>query len=468
MQTTTFARLKQFGLRWVTLYVLFYLLFDDNVSGFLAVTPAGVGEPLVAWVHEVLFSFWSVIVPWVGAHVFGHQLQAAGTVDDRLFGYLEAGIVFVLATAVAGVWTYLDRTYQPERNIYEATRLLARYVLAAIMFSYGFDKTFHIQMPYPGPTLLMQPLGDLTADSLLWALVGQSTLYSFFAGFAEVAGGALLLFRRTSTLGALVIIGVMTNVALLDLSYNVSARFVASQYLLIAIFLVAADARRLANAILFYRPLTGVSLKSGWLKGRWVPVCTAVKILIILWMIVPTVLFQVSMANGGIAAQQLPMNGLYSVNHFQWSNPKQATNKGDTSTWERVAIEGHYPVFLSISNGSFAFSGGQTLTVRTATDAIENYSLRTYPVDKNHGRFKVTGCVAVGNPDYICAFQPDPSPTRNVLNYVVGTGGMELKGNVNGRLLSMRLTRVNTSDFLLERSSRVRIVEPDNTAWERQ
>jgi hypothetical protein len=38
---------------------------------------------------------------------------------------------------------------------------------------------------------------------ILWTFMAASTGYTIFAGLAEAVAGLLLLFRRTSTLGAL-------------------------------------------------------------------------------------------------------------------------------------------------------------------------------------------------------------------------------------------------------------------------
>lgn len=55
---------------------------------------------------------------------------------------------------------------------------------------------------------------------LLWNFIGASAAYTIFTGVAEVLGGLLLVARRTALLGALVCIGVMSNVVLLNFSYD--------------------------------------------------------------------------------------------------------------------------------------------------------------------------------------------------------------------------------------------------------
>ena len=91
-----------------------------------------------------------------------------------------------------------------------------------------------------GPDRLAEPLGNYSPFALMWTFMGYSKPYTIFAGVGEVIGGVLLLFRKTTTLGASLSCGVMANVLALDSSYGVGLRVLVSLYLLLAIFLLAA------------------------------------------------------------------------------------------------------------------------------------------------------------------------------------------------------------------------------------
>ncbi|HEX3128156.1 MAG TPA: hypothetical protein VH394_12570, partial [Thermoanaerobaculia bacterium] len=77
--------------------------------------------------------------------------------------------------------------------------------------------------------------------------------YIIFTGAAEVLGGVLLATRRTTLPGALVCIGVMSNVVLLNLSYDVPVKLFSSHLLLMAVFLAVPDLRRLASLFVWNR-----------------------------------------------------------------------------------------------------------------------------------------------------------------------------------------------------------------------
>src|SRR6185436_5234324 len=116
--------------------------------------------------------------------------------------------------------------------------MAAHYQLFAQMLSYGIAKVLKLQFAAIGPIGLLRTYGEDSPMRLLWAFMGHSRPYNWFIGLSEVVGGVLLLFRRTTTLGALLLIAVMTNVVMLNLCYDVPVKLHAS-HLLIAAIVVA-------------------------------------------------------------------------------------------------------------------------------------------------------------------------------------------------------------------------------------
>ncbi|MFY9224894.1 MAG: hypothetical protein WAQ98_19635, partial [Blastocatellia bacterium] len=68
---------------------------------------------------------------------------------------------------------------------------------------------------------LIQPFGDASPMGLAWTFMGASYSYNFFAGMGEMLAGFLLIFPQTATLGALVAIGVISNIVMLNFSYDI-------------------------------------------------------------------------------------------------------------------------------------------------------------------------------------------------------------------------------------------------------
>lgn len=95
-----------------------------------------------------------------------------------------------------------------------------RYFVAFWMFVYGSAKIFRTQFV----TLLHQldtPFGDLSGFALVWGFFGYSDTYRLFIAAGEIGGAALLLHRRTTPLGALLLFGMLANIVLIDIVYAI-------------------------------------------------------------------------------------------------------------------------------------------------------------------------------------------------------------------------------------------------------
>lgn len=222
---------------------------------------------------------WGVVTTWVGHNVLGITreipIQVTGSGDTTsdwvsLFCYAVLALVASLAWSLAG----RARTDHPRHR--EALRVLLRYALGLTMFSYGIIKVFRGQFPAPHDARLMQPYGDSSPMGLLWTFMGYSGPYVVFSGLAETAGSLLLFFRRTTTLGALVLAAVLTNVVMLNFCYDVPVKINSAHYLAMAFVLLLPDLRRLADLLVWNRP-TAPARYALELPRRWMriarPLC---------------------------------------------------------------------------------------------------------------------------------------------------------------------------------------------------
>src|SRR5258708_5283475 len=85
----------------------------------------------------------------------------------------------------------------------------------------------------------------------------------------ETLGGVLIFWRRTTTLGALISIAVMSNVVMLNFCYDVPVKLYSAHILLMEGFLVLPDARRLLDVLLFNRPTAARAFAPSVLSPRW-------------------------------------------------------------------------------------------------------------------------------------------------------------------------------------------------------
>jgi hypothetical protein len=78
-----------------------------------------------------------------------------------------------------------------------------------------------------------------------WLFIGYSTPYQVFSGVAEVLVAILLVWRRTSLLGALLAVGVFSNVVMLNLTYDIPVKIFSLNLLVASLFLVWQERERL-------------------------------------------------------------------------------------------------------------------------------------------------------------------------------------------------------------------------------
>lgn len=101
---------------------------------------------------------------------------------------------------------------------------LLRMAVAAELLVYGWSKVFLMQMGRADFSDALVTHGEMSPMGLLWRFVGYSPLFQVLSGCAEVLGGALLLWRRTVWLGALVGMFDMGFVFILNLAYDVPVK----------------------------------------------------------------------------------------------------------------------------------------------------------------------------------------------------------------------------------------------------
>jgi uncharacterized membrane protein YphA (DoxX/SURF4 family) len=204
---------------------------------------------------------WNSFLLWVGRHVLGIRgaIPTAETGSgDRSIDWIRLFCFAALALLVTILWSVLPswraRRRREHERLHRFLRIVVRYTLGLVMLGYGVGKLVGGQFPPPGAGRLLQTYGDSSPMGLLWTFMGASPAYVVFAGAGETLGALLVLFRRTTTLGALVLVAVLTNVVMLNFCYDVPVKINSTHYLAMSLFLLLPDLRRLSNVLLFDRP----------------------------------------------------------------------------------------------------------------------------------------------------------------------------------------------------------------------
>jgi uncharacterized membrane protein YphA (DoxX/SURF4 family) len=219
--------------------------------GALSVFPFPIGTiPKTEWLRDLLNTPLQLAVSWFAQDVLGlaAPMMARTGSSDRLWDYVQLLVIAIVAALGTIVWSVVDRRRTAYPRLAYGAQIALRYFVASVMLYYGFGKVLKLQFPDLTPGWLDRHVGEMSPMGLLWTFMGFSRAYTVFAGIAEVIGGVLLLGRRTATLGALIIIAVMTNVVVLNFCYDVPAKLYALQLLVMAVLIAAPNARRLVAA----------------------------------------------------------------------------------------------------------------------------------------------------------------------------------------------------------------------------
>lgn len=194
---------------------------------------------------------------WIGRNIIGinynYNVSGSGS-GDHTFAYVTLFINLMLTLVFSSLWIFLDKKTKSYNKLFYAFIVILRIYLIFFMFSYGFVKIIQLQFPYPSLTRMLQPLGDFSPMGLAWTYLGYSKGFNIFMGIMEISGGLLLIPRRTSTLGALITMGVMMHVAIMNFMYDIPVKNFSIHLTLIAFLIFSTDLKRFINVFIKNKP----------------------------------------------------------------------------------------------------------------------------------------------------------------------------------------------------------------------
>jgi hypothetical protein len=337
---------KRIAFRFVFSY--FSLFFFTSVVDLI---------PFSGFLLRQYSALWYAIVVGLEKHVLhtGYEmypLDGNVSISNLAFGTILFFCYVTLAVAATVVWSLLDRRRDDYRQLHQWLLLLVRWWLALRMIPYGIIKVIPSQMTAPLPlSYLTERVGDLTPMRMLWMFVGSSPAYETFIGCAELLGGVLLLFPRTTLLGALVSFADMVMVVALNLCYDVQVKMLSLHLLAMSFLLIAPHLRRLADLLIFNRrvePAEAPPLSS----HRWLNRSLQVLVLLL-------GLYEIGTSLRGARARyekahppRPPLYGVWSVEDFVVDG-KDVPLFADPQRWRSVTFYKAGKLSVELMIGSF-------------------------------------------------------------------------------------------------------------------
>jgi uncharacterized membrane protein YphA (DoxX/SURF4 family) len=355
--------------RAVAIYAVLYTL-----PGIFAVVPG------LEWLADLYDSGWKALIERL-ADTFQLdvliQAEENGS-GDTSAAYLTLVCELAVAAIGAAVWSALDRSRTAHPRAAQLLRVYLRFVLAYSMMWYGLAKILKSQFPFPTPGRLMQPFGEASPMGLLWTFMGYSTAYTVFAGVAELTGGLLLLWRRTTALGALLLVIVLSHVVLLNFTYDVPVKLYSLHLLAIAVLLLLPHAGRLIDVLVRNRATEPVDLGRFPAPPRWHRALRIGKVLVVALMLFTSLHESWRVYTElGDGADRHPLYGAYDVE-------RPGASADD---WRHVAV----------SNRGF--------TVMTMDERVVRHKM-TY--DEEHAELTITGLEPDTSVEVWAVMRPDP------------------------------------------------------------
>lgn len=272
----------KFAFRFTFCYWLFYIVpqpfvsLSNRVGAYLMTGKKAVQDRVVPWVAENALGIERELVPPNGS-------------GDTTYNYVWVLMVFVAAMGAAIVWTIADRRRTDYRICKDLMRSYVRYFVAITMLGYGMAKATYLnnQFPVIQGMQLDQTWGDSSPMGVVWRFMGASRPYTVFAGVGEIVGGFLLMFRRTTLLGAMVTFGVMTNVMMLNYCYDVPVKLLSTHLVVMALYLMLPDLYgRLGSVLLWNQRVEPSDFRPPYVNQKTIWVQRGAKSILLLMLLV--------------------------------------------------------------------------------------------------------------------------------------------------------------------------------------
>jgi len=262
-----------------------------------------------------------------------------------LFSYINLLVTLCVALLVALIWTSIVRFRKTERKEYQTLyywiRVIARYRLAFGVIAWGYKKLIPIQMELPTVGFLNTAFGDFREQKLYWQSVGITQHYEIFLGFAEVLAGLLLLFRKTTALGAALTFVLLINIAIANHAYDGGVHVHSFTYALLGFIILWKDLPNIWNLLIKEKDVVPVQfypVLSGWQKsGRFILKTGGIAVFVVFlfylhWIDDRGYRFGV---NPGLENSI----GHYNVTEFRLNNKVIPYSPVDSVRWQYAALE---------------------------------------------------------------------------------------------------------------------------------
>lgn len=321
--------------RFWSVYFGLYILCTQMFRGLI---PFNFNMPNIGAVGPVRW-----MVEWTAVNVFGVTTPLVFTGSgsgDKTTDWVLAFCLLVISTAITLVWSIAARRPVSYDNAHKWFRLFLRFSLGSTMLGYGVAKLIPLQMPFPSLTRLLEPYGHFSPMGVLWASIGASRSYEIFTGALEMAAAVLLFIPQTALLGAVLATACMAEIFTLNMTYDVPVKLFSFHLVLMSLFLLAPDAKRLVNVLVLNRPADVSPVPPLGSTPRRLRVGIALQLVFGLLLVAQGLNNSVSAwRNFGGGSPRSPLFGIWNVAYMSIDGVERAPLVTDYDRWRRLTFD---------------------------------------------------------------------------------------------------------------------------------
>lgn len=255
--------------------------------------------------------------------------------------------ITVLVCFAAGfIWNVVGKNRKNFESLYYWFYVAARYGIALRMSWFAWAKVFPVQMPFPTISQLNTNLGDFTPGKLYWLTTGVSPFFEVFAGVFELIATLLIIFRRTTTLGAIMMVSILLPIWFVNIGYDAGVELTSLHILSLSLLLLVRDSKRFWEILIEHKAVALTYIPKIVFPDQWKNTAR----LVLKGSFIALFIFYRGFGYGNLYASgksfKLPLdsgltgtNGLYSVCEFKVNNQTIPSIPGDTTRWQNVVFE---------------------------------------------------------------------------------------------------------------------------------
>jgi len=280
---------------------------------------------------------------WAGKHILNIPYEikmvptgSGDTTADYIFQFLYVSIAIITTI----IWSLIDVKRPNYNKLLLYTTTLVRYYLIATMFSYGFSKAFTLQFSELRNIDLIKTFGNQSPMGLMWNFMEYSDTYTRFSGYAEIIAGILLIFRKTTLFGALMVVGVMFNVFMMNMSYDIPVKLYSALLTIMGFFLLAPSTKSILNFLLLNKEVKPKTFLSYFTNKKLKIAAIGFKILAIGYLLYTNIDGSIEgQKNWGKEAPKSALYGIYEVKEFINDKDTIPPLTTDSIRWKYLVVD---------------------------------------------------------------------------------------------------------------------------------